>query len=53
VARILEYFAEMTSAALESLTPEECYRVNGMLGLRVMITLDGTLDGGGTLGEGR
>ena len=49
---LLEHYAEMTPAALESLTPEERHRVYGMLGLRATITMDGTLEVNGTFKDG-
>jgi hypothetical protein len=49
---LLEYYAEMTPDALDSLTPEERHRVYGMLGLGATITMDGTLEVSGTFDEG-
>ena len=49
---LLEYYAEMTPEALDSLTPEERHRVYGMLGLGATIKMDGTLEVSGTFDEG-
>ena len=49
---MLEYNAEMTPEALESLTPEERHRVYGILGLGATITMDGTLEVSGMFNDG-
>jgi len=49
---LLESYAQMTPEALDSLTPEERHHVYGMLGLKAMIKMDGTLEVSGTFGDG-
>jgi len=48
---LLDYYAGMTPAALEALTPEERHQVYKMLRLAVEISPDGSLDISGVLGD--
>jgi len=47
----LEYYARMTPAALDALSPEERHQVYKMLRLAVEISPDGSLDCSGVLGD--
>jgi hypothetical protein len=48
---LLEYYARMTPAALDALSPEERHQVYKMLRLAVEISPDGSLDCSGVLGD--
>jgi len=49
---LLEEYARMAPEALDTLTPEERRQVYGMLRIRAVIRMDGTLEVNGTFGEG-
>jgi site-specific DNA recombinase len=48
---LLEYYARMTPAALDALSPEERHQVYKMLKLAIEISPDGSLDVSGVLGD--
>jgi site-specific DNA recombinase len=48
---LLEYYARMTPAALDALTPEERHQVYKMLRITVEVCADGSLEVSGVLGD--
>lgn len=49
---LLDDYAHLAPEVLDALTPEERRQVYGMLRLRAVVRMDGTLEVGGTFGEG-
>ena len=49
---LLDEYARMAPEALDALTPEERRQVYGMLRIRAVVRIDGTLEVSGTFGEG-
>ncbi len=49
---LLDEYALMAPEALDALTPEERRQVYGMLRIRAVVRIDGTLEVSGTFGKG-
>jgi hypothetical protein len=49
---LLDEYALMAPEALDALTPEEHRQVYGMLRIRAVVRIDGTLEVSGTFGKG-